>query len=289
MANVVVDAGPWPARRERVTELAQRWDFASDVLRFYDALLGVQERASAQAARDLPEPETLAAYVAEHVIPLVVETSLEHGPTAMQAAIVEHFHEADFEVLVEAWLRGEETSPIERFLARASAEPVLEALGAAAAGAFEVPRDARHCPRCGGLPQLSTFAPSPEDLVTAHRYLLCSRCSTQWPYARLTCASCGETETTKLVVYGEVGASQAERAGTTVRGIATHFTPATADVRFPHLRVDGCTTCSRYLLTVDLERDGRAVPLVDEIAAIPLDLYAKERGFIKIVPNLMGM
>jgi formate dehydrogenase maturation protein FdhE len=41
-------------------------------------------------------------------------------------------------------------------------------------------------------------------------------------------------------------------------------------------------------LTIDLDRDPRAVPLVDEIAAIPLDLYAKERGLTKLVPNLMG-
>ena len=42
------------------------------------------------------------------------------------------------------------------------------------------------------------------------------------------------------------------------------------------------------LLTIDLGRDPRAVPLVDELAAIPLDLYAVEAGFTKVVPNLMG-
>jgi formate dehydrogenase maturation protein FdhE len=37
-----------------------------------------------------------------------------------------------------------------------------------------------------------------------------------------------------------------------------------------------------------LGRDRRAVAQVDEIAAIPLDLYAKERGLRKVVPNIMG-
>jgi formate dehydrogenase maturation protein FdhE len=37
-----------------------------------------------------------------------------------------------------------------------------------------------------------------------------------------------------------------------------------------------------------LGRERRAVAQVDEIAAIPLDLYAKELGLKKIVPNLMG-
>ena len=45
----------------------------------------------------------------------------------------------------------------------------------------------------------------------------------------------------------------------------------------------------RYLLTVDLRKAAGAVPIVDELAAVPLDLYAREQGKRKIVPNLMGM
>ena len=57
---------------------------------------------------------------------------------------------------------------------------------------------------------------------------------------------------------------------------------------FPHLRIDACETCHRYLVGVDLRRDATAVPVVDELAALPLDLYAKERGLSKVAPNLMG-
>ena len=46
--------------------------------------------------------------------------------------------------------------------------------------------------------------------------------------------------------------------------------------------------CRRYLLTVDLPKDPSAVPVVDELAALPLDLFVQERGFKKITPNLMG-
>ena len=56
----------------------------------------------------------------------------------------------------------------------------------------------------------------------------------------------------------------------------------------PHLRIDACETCRGYLLGVDLRRDAAAVPVVDELAALPLDLYAKERGLSKVTPNLMG-
>ena len=49
-----------------------------------------------------------------------------------------------------------------------------------------------------------------------------------------------------------------------------------------------CATCQRYLIDVDLERDPRAVPEVDELAALPLDLYAADQGLTKVTPNLMG-
>jgi formate dehydrogenase maturation protein FdhE len=41
-------------------------------------------------------------------------------------------------------------------------------------------------------------------------------------------------------------------------------------------------------VSVDTRLEGRAVPLVDEIAALPLDIAAANRGFTKVTPNLMG-
>jgi FdhE protein len=54
------------------------------------------------------------------------------------------------------------------------------------------------------------------------------------------------------------------------------------------MRIEACETCRCYLLNVDIAADPTAVPVVDELAALPLDLYARERGFSKIIPNLMG-
>ena len=119
------------------------------------------------------------------------------------------------------------------------------------------------CPSCGGLPQLSYHALSGEPLVSGPRYLLCARCSQSWIFSRMTCASCGESDGTRLPIYQE-------------------------SERFPHARVDGCATCQRYLLTFDLRRDSRAVPIVDELACLPLDLYARDQGLTKIATNLMG-
>jgi formate dehydrogenase maturation protein FdhE len=79
----------------------------------------------------------------------------------------------------------------------------------------------------------------------------------------MTCASCGEPSGARLPIFQE-------------------------REQFPHVRVDGCKSCNRYLLTVDLRRDPRAVPMVDELAALPLDLYAIDQGLMKITPNLLG-
>ena len=56
----------------------------------------------------------------------------------------------------------------------------------------------------------------------------------------------------------------------------------------PHLRVDACERCKRYIVSVDARLEGHAVPVVDELAAIPLEISAVERGFTKVTPNLMG-
>jgi FdhE protein len=240
----------------------------------------------------VPVREKVAAYAVERVLPKIIEASITSGPPAMTDSILEGFHDSDFEPVIEAWLRGEELGAVQRYLARAAAGPVLEALSLVSASASATAaRDDLHCPKCDGLPQVGYFAASPENLVTAHRYLECSRCATAWAFPRMTCAGCGEVDTAKLTVLGEVGTAQAERSGKLIKSQQDESgaaAPAPPPAHFPHMRIDGCRTCKRYILTVDLERDGRAVPVVDEIAAIPLSLYAAERGMNKIVPNLMG-
>jgi FdhE protein len=137
---------------------------------------------------------------------------------------------------------------------------------------------------------VSYIALSAEDLVTARRYLVCARCAAGWPYPRLTCAACGETTGSRLSVFAEEGTAEAEVSGHLVRGVQVPQRPADErELRFPHIRIEACETCSGYLLGIDMARDPKAVPVVDEMAAIPLDLYATEQGLTKVVPNLMGV
>jgi FdhE protein len=94
------------------------------------------------------------------------------------------------------------------------------------------------------------------------RFLLCSFCSQEWEFRRILCPTCGEESETKLPVY-----------------IAEQL---------PHIRVEACDTCKFYLPTVDLTKDGHAIPLVDDLAAIPLTLWAHENGYSRLQPNLLG-
>lgn len=289
---------PWAARRDRAGALCVRYPFAREPLALYLALVGVQEAAWSAVRLDPPAAGDIPAYAAARVLPGVIEVTATAGPKVLAEIVRAQFSAPASDsraAMIRRWLAGDEQTPVERYLARAAAGPVLEALedragDACRAAGFDGPRDHRHCPACGGLPQLSYVAAPPESLAAGPRLLLCSRCATAWAYPRLTCAACGEQDTSKMTVLVEEGTDERTLSGSTVRGLRGRAGPAAPDAgpRFPHLRLDACTTCSRYLVSVDLGRDPRAVPAVDELAAIPLDLHAADRGFTKVVPNLMG-
>ncbi len=185
---------------------------------------------------------------------------------------------------------GEEQPVVDRYIARAALSPVLEALGPEAAASCTGTRDRLHCPGCGGPPQLSYFALAGEDLAAGGRFLCCARCHGTWGFPRMTCAGCGESSTSRLSIFSEEGTTSGER-GSVVRGLPVgpngHNGSAPKAI-FPHVRIEACDACRRYVLNIDLAADPGAVPIVDELDALPLDLFARERGFSKITPNLMG-
>jgi FdhE protein len=116
------------------------------------------------------------------------------------------------------------------------------------------------CPLCGSKPQVGVLRPEGEG---GKRSLVCSLCATEWDYGRIVCAGCGEEDPQKLALY--------------------------VSREFSHVRVEACESCHRYIKTVDLTKDGHAVPVVDELAIIPLDLWATGRGYQKLHANLLGL
>jgi FdhE protein len=249
-------------RRRRAAELAERYDFAREPLALCAAVAGAQERIFERARVDRPGVDDLAAYVVGAAIPDVMSAVMGAGTETLREAVLLRFHAGDLERMVTLWLRGDAQEGTDVFLARAATAPVLEALPEIAR-ALPIATEERFCPVCGGLPQVSVFLDSGEALVTGQRRLVCARCASEWVYPRMTCVACGETESSKLVVLAD-------------------------PEQLPHLRIDACERCKRYIVSVDVRLEGRAVPLVDEIAALPLDIAAAKRGFTKVTPNLMG-
>ena len=92
---------------------------------------------------------------------------------------------------------------------------------------------------------------------------MCAKCLSVWPFRRAVCAYCGEEEPAKLGYFQTTAIN--------------------------HVRIEACDTCKRYLKGVDLTRSGNAQPLVDEVAAAALDLWAVEHGYTKIELNLVGL
>jgi hypothetical protein len=281
-APLETTASPWAGRRLRAEALRARHPFAGELLTLYLALLPVQENAWGSARESTPPARELPRWASARVLPAVVDATIAAGPAALGEAARSRLAEGGVEDALSGWLVGAELHPVDCYLARACLGPVLVALGERAGEACARERDrepGQRCPCCGGLAQLSWLAAAGESLASGPRNLLCARCATSWSCSRSVCPACGETKKRRLSIY-------AERWDGPVPGNAKldrEERPV-----FPHLRIAGCSTCRRYLIEVDMARDARAVPEVDELAALPLDLYAADQGLTKLTPNLMG-
>ena len=155
-------------------------------------------------------------------------------------------------------LEGAANDPMHTFFSRV----IRQAYAARAAAQADIPTGVTRntCPFCGELPVVAVLRPEGEG---GKRGLICSLCFTEWEFRRLLCPNCGEEDYRKLPVYK-------------------------AD-EFPHLRAEACDTCRHYIKAVDLTLNGLAVPEVDELASIPLDLWAHQSDYIKLQSNILGM
>jgi hypothetical protein len=275
---------PWAGRRRRAEALHARHSFAVEPLTLYLALLPVQEDAWSAVREKPPHPSELRPWAAARVLPAVVEATVAAGPTKLGEAVRSRLVEGTAGDALAGWLAGAELDPVDSYLARASLGPVLEALGERAGAACARGWDGEggeRCPCCCGLPQVSCLADSGQSLVSGPRSLLCARCGWSWTFSRSVCPACGESGEEQLRVY-------AEQLEGPVSGNGKGKADGEVQPVFPHLRIAACSTCSRYLIEVDMARDEGAVPEVDELAALPLDLHAADQGLTKMTPNLMG-
>ncbi len=168
--------------------------------------------------------------------------------------------ESSATLLNACWQRPELSPSLpQEFLARAFLQPYA-VLTRLRSGADWGEYNRSLCPFCGRKPGAGMLRPRGDG---GSRSLLCSFCLAEWDFRRIVCAGCGEEDYKKLPVY-------------------------TAN-DFDYVRVESCDTCKQYLKTIDLTKNGLADPVVDEIAAAPLDLWAQEQGYSKLELNLVGM
>jgi FdhE protein len=237
-------------RIERATELAKIYPGASSLLNFYRELAHLQK----QVFDDVKfRGETDVRALARH-FPSLIELVRRSGPEPL----------ADFssklseELLADHWQGIGEYDPAGRFFARVLLQPFAEYL--ASRGDVHVDSTPTTCPFCNARPVVAVLRGEGDG---GKRSLLCSMCATEWLYRRVVCPSCGEENKDKLPIY-----------------IAAEL---------DYVRVDACDSCQTYLKAVDLTKNGHAVPVVDEIATVALNIWAEEHGYSKLEPNLLGM
>jgi FdhE protein len=263
------------ARIERAEFLSTQHPFAGKILEFYRHVARFQKsfyeqlpkiwgkKAVAPASGDLRSELNLTVTLVSFGKFLSLIESEAPKPLAARARQLRMEGEAKWaEVLTEYWKTGLlESSPLEQmeeFLARAFFQPYAEFIVGAMLPPV-LPMTVCRCPRCNSLPLLGVLRPEGDG---GKRFLQCAFCSLEWEFRRILCAHCGEEREQELPVY-------------------------VADA-FPHIRVECCETCKYFLRTIDLTKDGHAVPMVDDLAAIPLHLWAEENGYKRIQGNLLG-
>ena len=258
----------WDQQIERADYLAPRANGSKELLNFYAHLLRAQKDLyqflrcrknwlpSGRLEHDLA--------IVSQALPGFLSVIEAHGPPSL-AAEARELLETQSKVLAERlmsyWLDASDIQffekaflqPYLRWVAKSGAKPVGR----------EVSVDERHCPFCGGNPQVSFLQNKETTAESGNRDLICATCLLSWEFRRVVCANCGEERPSKLGYF---------------------HSP-----EFDHVRIEACDTCKHYLKGIDLTRVGFAAPIVDEIDAAPLDLWAREHGYSKIELNLVGV
>jgi FdhE protein len=262
----------WQRRIARAEELGAQYSFATEILRFYVAIASFQGKFYEELGRlngrgvawdsepfERPLPPELSGRFGAFLS--VIE---ENGPGPLREAAGELRDGADshLRLLSFFWSSTENgmlpPGPSD-FFARAFLQPYAASIRSRSNMRWTGPAPYL-CPFCKRRPGLGVLRPLGDG---GQRSLVCSFCLAEWEFRRIVCPGCGEENHAKLPVY-------------------------TAE-ELKHVRVEACDSCRSYIKTVDMTKSGRAEPIVDEMASIPLDLWAQKQGYTKLQPNLLQL
>jgi FdhE protein len=273
---------PWQRRIKRAENLATKHPFAAEILGFYLHVARFQETLYEQlerVSRDSAKSSAAVSSAGEspsrrifvHQDDVVTNTLLAHFPKFLSlvvekapAPLAQVAHDLHTSgpttwpnLISEVWAHTDAPTKPEEFLVFAFLQPYAELARVSRPTGNSA---SRICPCCSRQPALAILRPQGDG---GSRSLLCGFCLTEWEFRRIVCPGCGQEDHAKLPVY-------------------------TAET-FPYIRVECCDTCHTYIKSIDMTKNGLAEPMVDEMASIPLDLWAQERGYSKLHPNLLGM
>lgn len=158
----------------------------------------------------------------------------------------------DREQIAAAARRRDLEPDLLRALAQAVLQPALRAwCGALAPLVAGIPWHRDYCFVCGAP---AAFGELRED---GSRHLRCLQCGASWRVRRLYCPSCGNEDHATLCTLYEEGRRQTRR-------------------------VEACERCRRYVKVVAAASPTPAEMLaVEDLATAPLDVIARERGFVR--------
>jgi len=157
---------------------------------------------------------------------------------------------------VKAWYEGTPLPSTEgisqallKELIHAATKPFLTGYAGALIDSVEQERWRRgYCPICGGNPDFSFLSRD-----NGSRWLVCSRCDTEWLFQRLKCPYCNNTDQKTLSYYaGDEG---------------------------PY-RLYVCDNCKHYLKTIDMRAAGldTLIPL-ERLITLEIDIQARDYGY----------
>ena len=255
----------WDARLLRLGELGQIHKPIAPALRFYTAIVEFQAEISSRFTQTVKPGIPLraqidvSAFAAE--MPSLFSLVARHGPELLREAARqwESAGEQKWYQSLQSAVDSDRPASAgsDDLFTRTCLQPVAENLQ------LQLPDDVYTgigaCPVCGGFAQMAVLRPEGD---AAGRWLHCSFCLREWSFRRLICPWCQEEDKEKL--------------------------PRFSSEDWTSVHVEACDTCRRYLKAIDMTVDGLAVPLIDEAAFSVLDIWATDRGYTKIIPNLMG-
>jgi FdhE protein len=266
---------------EKLVELKKEWGNTPLLLEFYRELLQIQSKV--QNRIGIPDPVLSPDVIQKRILkgqPLLDfdELALDWAlvrdvfvrVTAAFARYPQLFGETPDRLkkpeagrlltkkAVKAWFTGQElpstlldgvSENLMQAIMQATLQPFLASYAQALIGSVKQESWRRgYCPICGGHPDLAFL-----EKEYGARWLLCSRCDSEWLFQRLQCPYCGTQEQNALAFF-------------------------TDDKEQYRLYV--CECCKCYLKAIDLRKSESEILLpLERFYTLDLDSQAKEYGY----------